>query len=470
MKLGAPCLRLNLCLGILFAACSQVRHLTPADSLSDDDKLNYLVLAAFSPDAAQQYATAGTAQNRADYLAWFWQNPRSSILTPQSSVLSPPSSLLPSPSAYYRQRALEARSYFGAIDLLNDDRVRTYIRYGPAHREQYEPRPVETGEGRVFVNPAEIWSYDSIGRQFDFVKTGTAYKVVGENRYGPGTVMPALEPTDIDLKPPEAGADAEPLGLEVSLGRLSQHGDSVEVELAFGVPLRTIATLFGSRARPLVHIAIDIAPRAKGIPAQRSFWVTCATTPDFAATDLAVGREVFNLPADIYTFTVTAVALDGRAASRRVEDLNLIDYARRNRPVSDVLFYSLIDSTPQNTQFTRSDWARVVPLVVPRVRSGQSFYVLYELYHLGQDSARDHYAEVNYELLQRETREKAVLPTPLRRVNGPGTAGVAVERVHTMDLKPGPYLLISRVRDLADASHPKDHASVTAAFEILPRR
>jgi hypothetical protein len=39
-----------------------------------------------------------------------------------------------------------------------------------------------------------------------------------------------------------------------------------------------------------------------------------------------------------------------------------------------------------------------------------------------------------------------------------------------MDLKPGPYLLISRVRDLADASHPVDHASVTAEFEILPRR
>jgi len=77
---------------------------------------------------------------------------------------------------------------------------------------------------------------------------------------------------------------------------------------------------------------------------------------------------------------------------------------------------------------------------------------------------------VNYELLQRETREKAVLPAPRRYVTGTGSTGVAVERVHTMDLKPGPYLLISRVRDLADMSHPSEHASVTAEFEILPRR
>ena len=38
------------------------------------------------------------------------------------------------------------------------------------------------------------------------------------------------------------------------------------------------------------------------------------------------------------------------------------------------------------TRLGRPDWARVVPLVVPRVRSGKSFYVLYEIYNLGQDS------------------------------------------------------------------------------------
>lgn len=182
--------------------------------------------------------------------------------------------------------------------------------------------------------------------------------------------------------------------------------------------------------------------------------------------DLAVGREVFILPADIYTVTVSAITADGQVESRTVQDLNLIDYAHRNQPVSDVLFYSLVDSTPQSSQFARSDWARVVPLVAPRVRSGQSFYVLYEIYHLSQDSAGKHNAEVNYELVQRETREKAVLPSPRRYVTGTGPTGVAVERIHTMDLKPGPYLLVSRVRDRSDGHA----ASLTAEFEILPRR
>jgi len=446
-----------LCL--LLPACSQVRRASPADRLSDEDKLNYLVLAAIAPDAAQEYASSSTARARADYLAWFWENPPAGLVSTRDS-------LFPTPASFYRQRALDARSYFGGIDLLNDARVRTYIRYGPARREQYEPHAIQTETSHIFVNPAEIWSYDSIGRQFDFVKTGTAYEVVGESRHGPGAVMPSLERVDFGRSAPAFTNDARPLGLEVSLGRLSQHADSVEVELAFGIPLRTIMAEFLPQSQPLIHMTIDLAPRAKGAPAHRSFWLSCPMPLDTTTVDYAVGRVVFNLPADVYTFTVTAVTADGQAASRIVQDLNLIDYAHRNQPVSDALFYSLVDSTAQSSQFARWDWARVVPLVAPRVRSGQSFYVLYEIYHLSQDSAGDHNAEVNYELVQRETREKAVLPSPRRYVTGTGPTGVAVERIHTMDLKPGPYLLISRVRDRNDGRA----ASLTAEFEILPRR
>ena len=470
MKSAASCLRLSLCLGFLLLACSQVRHLSPADSLSDEDRLNYLVLAAFSPDAAKQYATAGSAQNRADFLDWFWKNPPPGLQSTPDSPLTRPSSPLPSPSSFYRQRALQARSYFGTTDLLNDDRVLTYIRYGPARREQYETRFIETETSRIFVNPAEIWSYDSIGRQLDFVRTGTAYKIVGESKYGPHAVMPALEPVDFSRLAPAFTNDARPLGLEVSLGRLGQHGDSVEVELAFGIPLRTILAEFPPQSRPLVSVRIDLVPRAKGTPAHRSTWLTYAMPPDTTAVDFAVGREVFILPADIYSFSVTAVTVDGQAASRKVQDLNLIDYARRNQPVSDVLFYSLVDSTYQSSQFDRPDWARVIPLVSPRVRSGQSFYVLYEIYHLSQDSAGNHNAQVNYELVQRETREKAVLPAPRRYITGMGSTGVAVERVHTMDLKPGPYLLISRVTDVSHPADASPSAAVLAEFEILPHR
>jgi hypothetical protein len=336
LRLVSP--RLCLCLSLLLGACSQVRRLTPADRLSDEDKLNYLVLAAIAPDAAQEYASSSTARARADYLSWFWQSHPS---RPDAA----PSSLLPSPSAFYRQRALDARFYFGAVDLLNDDRVRTYIRYGPARREQYEPHAIQTETSRIFVNPAEIWSYDSIGRQFDFVKTGTAYKLVGQSEHGPHARMPALEPVRFAHSAPEFASDARPLGLEVSLGRLGQHGDSVEVELAFGIPLRTVLAEFLPQSQPLVSVAVDLSPRTKGTPAHRSSWLSCPMPPDTTAVDFAVGREVFNLPADIYTVTVTAVTADGRNASRHVQDLNLIDYAHRNQPVSDVLFYSLVDST-----------------------------------------------------------------------------------------------------------------------------
>ena len=442
--------------GVIFAvAFGQVKQLSPADALPDEDQLSYLVLAAIAPNAAHDYVSSGNAQSRADYLDWFWRNQP-----------VPPGRTAEQERAAYRQRALQARAFYGAVDALNDDRVRTYIRFGPARREQYEPRAVETETSRIYVNAAEIWSYDSIGRQFDFVRAGTAYKAVGESRYGPGATMPSLEPVDLGRSAPAFSRDARPLGLEISFGRLGQHADSVEVELAFGIPLRAITAAFPAQTQPLINVAIDLAPRAKGSPAHRSSWVSCAMPPDTTAAALAVGREVFNLPADIYTVTVTAVTADGKTASRRVQDLNLIDYARRNQPVSDVLFYSLIDSAPQSPQFSRPDWARAVPLVVPRVRSGQSFYVLYEIYHLAPDSTGNHNAEATYELVERETREKAILPAPRRFITGTGPTGVAVERVHTMDLRPGPYLLISRVTDRNDGHT----ASLTAEFEIVPRR
>ena len=126
-------LGLSLSLLLLLSACSQVRKLSPADAFSDEDKLNYLVLAAIAPDEAQQYASAGSATSRADFLEWFWRNP--------PPGLNPtPDSLLSTPQSFFRQRALQARTYFGTTDLLNDDRVRTYISYGPARREQYEPQ------------------------------------------------------------------------------------------------------------------------------------------------------------------------------------------------------------------------------------------------------------------------------------------------------------------------------------------
>ena len=444
-------------LGVMYAlAFGQVRKLSPADALPEEDQISYLVLAAIAPNAAHDYLSAGSAERRADYLDWFWRN--SELATRNSQPATLP--------AFYRQRALQARTFFGTTDLLNDDRVRTYIRFGPARREQYEPRAVETETSRTYVNPAETWSYDSLGRQFDFVRTGTAYKVVGESRYGSGAVMPSLEPVDLGRTAPAFTKDARPLGLEISLGRLGQHADSVEVELAFGIPLRTIMAAFPPHTQPLINVAIDLVPRDKGTPAHRSSWVSCAMPPDTTAVDFAVGREVFNLPADIYTFTVTAITADSQTASRRVQTLNLIDYAKRDQPISDVLFYSLIDSTSQSPQFNRPDWARAVPLVLPRVRSGQSFYALYEIYHLAPDSAGHHNAEATYELVARETGEKAVMPAPRRFITGTGPTGVAVERIHTMDLKPGPYLLVSRIKDGNDGHT----ASLTAEFEILPRR
>lgn len=429
--------------------CGQFRSLTPLDTSSAETKLNYLILASLDARSAQEYVTQTPGKAREEYLDWFWHN---SAFGPSRAV--------------FEQRARDARDLFGAVDLLNDDRVRTFIHYGPARRDQYEPQPVENESTRIIVNPAEIWSYDSLGRQFDFVRGGTAFKLVGQSQYGRAATMPALEQVDMGRAAPVPVAGAQPLGLEVSVGRLHQQGDTVQVELHYGIPLRVLAARFPSGHQPLVHVTINLVPHGNSALISRSFWVSTGTADDTTSVDLAVGREVFMLPVDVYALTVSAVTADSGAATTFKQDLDLLRYVRSAQPASDVLFYSLVDSTMQSAQFARPEWARVVPLVTPKVRSGRAFYALYEVYNLTLDSAGDHHAEAKYELMNSDTRTMAVVPTSTRFLAGPGPTGVVVERIHTMDLRAGHYLLVSRIQDL-NANRP---VTVTAGFEILPAR
>jgi len=436
------CLTRNSALVIvLLLGCSQVRRLSPADRLTPDEKLDYLVLSSISADAGRQFlSTAGPAA-RTEFLDWFWQDRRDSLPARET----------------YESRARQARSFFGRIDLLNDDRVKTYIRFGPPHRESYEPEPVRSDTLVMLVNPAEIWTYDSAGFQFDFVKTGTAYKQVGESWFGPSVLYPSLEEVDLGRPVPAPRADASSAGLALSLSRMGQFSDTVAVEVAYGIGLPARLTV-----QELYHVAIIAAGRRTGSRVSTGLW-TAVTNPDeVPGATLAVGRQVFDLAADVYDVTVTAVSADGARYSTVARTLNLVDYIRRIQPSSDLAFYFLADSTFQAPQFEGRGWRRLVPLVTDEVVPGQSFYAAFELYNLDTDQGGRHRVEADYDIIEQQTNQLAVVPTPTRFKTGDGPTAVVVERVHTMDLRPGSYLLVARCKDLESGRE----VSVTGQFRI----
>ncbi|MEO0078111.1 MAG: hypothetical protein ABIK86_03820 [candidate division WOR-3 bacterium] len=433
-----------LCVLLTFLSCSQVKTLHRADLLSSDEQLEYLVLAAISPDAALEYASASTGHNRTDFLDWFWAQPERQTQLPHST---------------YRERARVARELFGRTDLLGDDRVRTYINYGSSRREQYEPRPVETETSLTFANPAEIWTYDRLGRQFDFVRYGTSFRLVGENRFGPGFVAPVFEPIDSIPAVQFAETGGPSFNIDLSLGRLRQVADSVEVEVQFGVDGATLASLPEPDNR-LMRARLTVLPRGHGRRFTRTLWMSYPSD-----SGCIVARQTLWLPADAYRVMLTLARLGQLGSGTRVSELNLIDYIRHQQPCSDALFYSLVDSSYQSSQFARSEWRRVIPLPHRRVISGSVFYVLYEIYSLRPDNDGQHRIEVTSELIAKETRQLAVIPVPSRFISGSGSTATVVERIHTMDLKPGPYLLVSRILDLNSGRT----TSLTAEFEIAPR-
>lgn len=425
----------------LVSFCGQFKTLSRADLLNPEEKLEYLILKSLDPDAAKQYLTLASSQSRADYRNWFWQN-RSGT-----------------EHAIYLARANKAKELFGSIDLLNDERVITYIRYGPPRREEYMPKPLTTDTGTIFVNPAEIWTYDSLGIQIDFVKTGTGFRQVGQSRFGRNWFPPALEPVDYGKPPPPPPPDYRPLNFALALYRLSQHNDSVVVEIHYGIARNDPALISGKQN--LFYIELKLNSRRYSTVSKG--WFGC--TPD-SQVSFVVGRQTLILPVDIYSVTATATTLDGKNRAEINKELNLIDYVRRTQPCSDIIFYTLVDSTFQSPQFERGDWRRVVPLLPLEIKTGSTCYLLYEIYNLTVDSLNQHRIEATYEIVDLTTKQAVVIPTPTRFIAGTGTTGTAVERLHTMDLKPGEYLIIARVRDLNSGKT----VSLTARIRLKPDR
>jgi len=429
-----------LILALVFLTCGQLRPLTRADRLNQDEKLEYVILRTVDRSAADEYLKLLNAPTRADYLQWFWQ---------KRDITE---------HWLFQRRAEKARELFGKLDLLGDERIPVYIRYGPPRREEYAPQPLENETLRIFVNPAEIWSYDSIGLQFDFVQKGVGYQQVGFTRFGKNYFPPAFEMVDYGAKIPAPVLSARKIGLKIGLYRFAQKADSVAVELHYGIPSEEL--IREPKNGHLFHFQFNFTSR-KGSQYRRSGWFSFH--PDTNA-DYIVGREIIYLPVDLYTVTVEAINRDGTIYGTAEQELSLVDYVRRAQPVSDMTFYALIDNVFQSPQFVRPEWQRVIPLPGAEVKTGATFYVLFEIYNLKPDSLNRHRAEVSYEIMEINSRQMAVIPTPVRFITGTGTTGVAQERVHTMDLNPGSYLLIAKIRDL----NSERTASVTAQFKILP--
>ncbi len=446
--------RLGLLPLVLLASCTQVKRLHRSDFLTPDDRLDYAVLASLSAEHAAQYLAQGSGPARADYLDWFWnQSPFARGLAEQDARQT------------YHERAVKAREFFGQTDLVGDDRVRTYIRYGAPKRETFEPEPVRDETLVIIVNPAEIWTYDKLGRQIDFVKTGVAYKQVGETRFGPDFMPPFFAQVDLGWPRPSLRENALPLDLEVALGRYQLHGDTVETEVHFGIPMSRLAPIAKDNRLPELYFHFDFKPRGNSPEYSRKFWATPSQMPDTSQHVLVVGREVFRLVADVYEVTVLSLCSDGSARGEKKMTLNLVDYVRRAQPGSDIMLYQVADSTFQTPQFSRGSWQRLVPMVRPEVTSGQSFYVMYELYNLGQDQDSNHRVEADYEMYEEQSRHLAVVPNPPRFISGLGSVATVVERVHTMDLRPSDYVLVCRVKDQIR----KRDIALTAQFRILPR-
>lgn len=437
-------------LGISLAesvGCSQFKRLSAADRLSRAEQYEYLVLRSLAPPTAADYLNQPTAEDRARLADWFWAYWTNT--TPGHRI----------DRSVYLERAATAARFFGTLDLTGDERIPVYIQHGAPRREVFEPRSSAGETAVVFTRQAEIWTYPDIGRQFDFVRYGTAFRLVGESRFGSSARPPALEPVDLGRPAPKPVTGAGDLKAELSMARFGQHRESVTVEVYFGLRSRR------DTPREPLHVAVAINGTDRN---NHGFaeWMLPVFYDSAIDDEAVVGRRVLQLPPDDYAVSLRVVAASGLWAGSADARLNLIEYNRFQQPVSDIAFFSLVDSTFQLPQFERGGWRRAVPLISPRITAGSAFYVLYEVYNLACDSTDRYDLTAAYEIIDREQNSAAVIAMPERNYSGTDRTAVIVERVHTMDLRPGQYLLVVKATDRAGGRR----LSATAPFTIIPRR
>ncbi|KPJ73306.1 hypothetical protein AMJ52_03895 [candidate division TA06 bacterium DG_78] len=401
--------------------------------LLEQERKLFLGLRTLDSLAAIEYLNLESATERSHFYEQFWRGKN------EEERLQ------------FEERTEYAFRQFGKVAPLSDDRIPMYVTYGPpSKRDVITPQKKIGIKVTEVVKPAEIWTYKAQGLIFDFVRIAYAYKNIAQSTFGQNVRIPHLKEITrdsiIDIEP------SATLDFSATIGRFRQKKNLTRLEIYLSLDISDTAELYIIRDIKIYNENDSL------VIGKKNFLI-----PHEGLNGIFYDEANFWLAPEEYRLEIELTDTKNQRAGKQVIWVNLIDYLNDAKEISDIIPAILIDEGVSHEKFNKPV-GRVIPLTQPRVPVYTPFYFYTEAYNL-ETKGGMHQVRTTYEVYNKAVMKKEIVDVLIKDWLEPGNIAYLAAEYHPMDLPPGYYIMVVRVKDLVSG---KERSAVTE-FELTAR-
>jgi hypothetical protein len=418
-------------LALLFAYCAVNVFAARYYRLLENERIKYVGLRGIDTAAAATYLNLESVKERTMFYEDFWIGKDEQ-------------------RASFEERSAYAFRQFGGSAPLSDDRIPTYVRYGEARKEIITPEKKIGVQSTITVRPAEIWTYNDEGLIFDFVRMARAYELISQSEFGDRVVIPHLKEVASDTAI-EIEA-TKPLDFVIAHGGFRQQMNLTRLEIYIGVELLDTTGVSLLRDIKVFNRQDSLVRRIRHL-----------MVPVGGETGIFVDEANFWLTPEEYRIEIGLVDIKNRRKGEKELLVNLIEYQGDVKEISDLIPARLIDQSFTHEKFEKPV-GRVIPLLETVLPVHRPFYFYSEAYNLDTKDGM-YRVRTTYEVYNKEKMRQEVVDVMIKDWIEPGNTAYLGAEYHPMDLVPGNYIVVLRVKDLVSG---KERSAVTEVRLIEP--
>ncbi len=416
---------------VLFICCAVNIFAARYYRLLDYERIWYLGLRGIDTTAAASYLNSESAKERTAFYTNYW------IGKDEERAL-------------FEERSKYAFQQFGGNAPLSDDRIPVYVKYGEARKEIITQEKKIGVQSDINVRPAEIWTYQKEGLIFDFVRLARAYRLISKSEFGDRVVIPHLKEVFADTAVDAQFDDS--LYFVMSHGRFRQQKNLTRLELYLGLSIDDTTGLSLFRDIKVFNRRDSIVNRARHI-----------LIPEGGAQGTFVDEVNLWLKPEEYRVELELYDLKNKRVGKKELLVNLIEYQDDVKEISDLIPVRLIDKSFTHEKFEKPV-GRVIPLLETDLPVHRPFYFYSEAYNLETKDGL-HRVRTTYEVYNKEKMRQEVVDVMIKDWIEPGNIAYFGAEYHPMDLVPGNYIIVLRVKDLISG---KERSAVTEVRLLEP--
>ncbi|HEX7320431.1 MAG TPA: hypothetical protein VF399_08765 [bacterium] len=433
MKDGRKLVRYCLLAMLVMAACASNILGARYYRLLEQERSVFLGLRSIDTTFAMEYLNTPSAADRRFLYDSYWRDKDSARMD-------------------FEERTMYAFRTFGANAPLSDERLSTYVKYGPpSRRQEISPQKLIMITAKEVVRPAEIWSYRSAGLEFDFIRIARAYKILVKSEFGDAVKLPYLKEDTIPV--PASFDSVGVLDYSAAIGRFRQKMNLTRLELYINVPVKDTTGLKFCRMIKVFNDLDSLISEKEKI-----------VYPQNGDSGIFCDQSNFWLEPKVYRITLELADLKNKLVGREEFTVDLLEYAADAKEISDLIAARLIDESFTDERFSKPV-GRVIPMTQAATEVNVPFYFYHELYNL-QTSGGRHQLRTTYEIYSKERMKREILDVLIQDESGEGDIAYLPAKYHPMDLPAGNYIVVARDTDLLSG---KEKTAVSE-FELLSRK